>query len=131
MSLLQRLKERIASFMLGRHGPDNLGMFTLIAGLVCSILGSLTGIGLLSLIGFALYVCFVLYFLLRMGKKLRASGLKSCLTLENFFLLLTLGLIIGLAHFSGATLRRPNVSVWMSLVLALIYYATEVRKNEA
>ena len=56
MSLLQRLKERIASFMLGRHGPDNLGMFTLIAGLVCSILGSLTGIGLLSLIGFALYV---------------------------------------------------------------------------
>ena len=87
-------------------------------------------------LGFALYVCFVLYFLLRMGKKLRASGLKSCLTLENFFLLLTLGLIIGLAHFSGATLRRPNVSIWFSLVLALIYYATEIRdaeveKNEA
>ena len=51
--------------------------------------------------------------------------------MENFVRLLALGLIIGLAHFSGATLRRPNVSVWMSLVLALIYYATEVRKNEA
>ena len=56
MSLLQRLKERIASFMLGRHGPDNLGMFTLIAGLACSILGSLTGLALLSLVGMALYV---------------------------------------------------------------------------
>ena len=42
--------------MQNRHGPDNLGMFTLIAGLVASILGSFTGIGLLSLIGFALYV---------------------------------------------------------------------------
>ena len=82
-------------------------------------------------LGFALYVSFVLYFLLRVGRKLRKSGLRNCLTMENFFLLLTLGLIIGLAHFSGATLRRPNVSVWMSLVLALIYYATEVRKNEA
>ena len=51
-------------------------------------------------------------------------------------MLLTLGLIIGLAHFSGATLRRPNVSIWLSLVLALIYDATrtaesEVRENEA
>jgi hypothetical protein len=82
-------------------------------------------------LGFALYAAFVLYFLLRVGRKLRKSGLRNCLTMENFFLLLTLGLIIGLAHFSGATLRRPNVSVWMSLVLALIYYATEVRKNEA
>ena len=56
MSLLQRLKERIASFMLGRHGPDNLGMFTLVTGLASSILGSLTGIGLLSLLGLALYI---------------------------------------------------------------------------
>lgn len=56
MNFLQRLKESLARFMTGRHGPDNLGMFTLIAGLVCSLLGSFTGIGLLSLIGFALYV---------------------------------------------------------------------------
>ena len=40
-------------------------------------------------------------------------------------------LVIGLAHFSGATLRRPNVSIWLSLVLALIYYVTEVRREEA
>ncbi len=56
MSFLQRLKESLARFMTGRHGPDNLGMFTLIAGLACSILGSLTGFALLSLVGMALYV---------------------------------------------------------------------------
>ena len=43
MSFLQRLRETIMRFMQNRHGPDNLGMFTLIAGLVASILGSLTG----------------------------------------------------------------------------------------
>ena len=56
MGYLQRLKESFARFMQGRHGPDNLGMFTLITGLVCSLLGSFTGIGILSLLGFALYV---------------------------------------------------------------------------
>ena len=57
MSFFQRLKMSFARFMQGRHGADNLGMFTLITGLVCSLLGSFTGIGLLSLLGFALYVC--------------------------------------------------------------------------
>ena len=56
MSFLQRIRESLARFMQGRHGPDNLGMFTLITGLACSLLGSFTGIGLLSLAGFALYI---------------------------------------------------------------------------
>ena len=55
MGFLQRLKESFARFMQGRHGPDNLGMFTLITGLACSLLGSFTGIGILSLLGFTLY----------------------------------------------------------------------------
>ena len=56
MSFFQRLRMSLARFMQGRHGPDNLGMFTLITGLVCSLLGSFTRIGLLSLAGFALYI---------------------------------------------------------------------------
>ena len=40
-------------------------------------------------------------------------------------------LVLGLAHFSGATLRRPNVSIWLSLILALIYYVTEVLLHAA
>ena len=56
MNFLQRLRESLARFMIGRHGSDNLGMFTLLAGLACSLLGSFTGIGLFSLVGFASYV---------------------------------------------------------------------------
>ena len=39
-------------------------------------------------------------------------------------LLLCLMLQLGLAQFSGALLRRPNVSIYLSLVLGLIYYQT-------
>ena len=81
-------------------------------------------------LGLALYVGFMLYFLLRILRSVRAD-LKRSLTLENFAYLLCLFLIIGLAHFSGATLRRPNVSIWLSLVLALIYYVTEEHRDEA
>ena len=56
MSFLQRLKMSLIRFMQGRHGPDNLGMFTLVTGLVCSVIGSITGVGILSLLGTGLYV---------------------------------------------------------------------------
>ena len=69
MQFLQRLKERLAIFMQGRHGPDNLGMFTLLSGLVASLLGSFTGIGLFSLAGFALYVTTVFRMLSRNNTK--------------------------------------------------------------
>ena len=46
------------------------------------------------------------------------------MTLENFFLLLLFFLHVGLAQFSGSVIRRPNVSIYMSLVLALIAYKT-------
>ncbi len=80
-------------------------------------------------IGFGLYIAFVLYFLLRVFRTL-AKRFYQSFTLENFSYLLTFALITGLAHFSGAVLRRPNVSIWLSLVLALIYYVTEDHKNE-
>ncbi len=81
-------------------------------------------------LGFVLYLLFVLFFLWRVVKTVRKGFLKS-FTLENFALMLCLILVIGLAHFSGATLRRPNVSIWLSLLLALIYYNTEVTEYEA
>ena len=56
MMFMQKIKEGFIRFMQGRHGSDNLGMFTLIAGLVCSLVGSFTGIGLLSVLGLVLYV---------------------------------------------------------------------------
>ena len=73
MSFFQRLRMSLARFMQGRHGPDNLGMFTLITGLVCSLLGSFTRIDLLSLAGFALYI----WTLFRMFSRNHEARLKE------------------------------------------------------
>ena len=53
MTFWQKIKMGLARFMEGRHGADNLGMFTLISGLVISLLSSFTGIPLLSFVGLA------------------------------------------------------------------------------
>ena len=76
MSFLQRIRESLARFMQGRHGTDNLGMFTLITGLVCSLLASFTGIALLSLIGMALYIWTVFRMLSRINEKRWAENRK-------------------------------------------------------
>lgn len=56
MSFFQKIKMSLVRFMQGRNGADNLGMFTLILGLVLSLLSSFTGSGILSLLGLALYI---------------------------------------------------------------------------
>ena len=56
MSFMQKLRMSLARFMQGRNGPDNLGMFTLILGLVLSLAASFTGLAFLSYAGFAVYV---------------------------------------------------------------------------
>ena len=56
MSLLQRLRASLARLMAGRHGADEFSLALLIAGLVLSMLASFTRLGLLSLIGMALYI---------------------------------------------------------------------------
>ena len=52
----QNIKMRLAAFMQGRHGSDNLAMFLFFAGLACYILSLITGFGLFAFLGFALYV---------------------------------------------------------------------------
>ena len=74
-------------------------------------------------VGFGLYVAFILYFVFLILRRL-IQDFKGSLTMENFALLLCLVLQLGLAQFSGAVLRRPNVSFYLALVLALIYYKT-------
>ena len=56
MSFWNKIKASMAQWMTGRHGTDNLGIFTLIAGLVLSLAGSITGFGTLSFLGLALYI---------------------------------------------------------------------------
>lgn len=76
-------------------------------------------------LGFAMYAAFVLYFVFLVIRALITDFRRSYTPL-NYTLMLSLALQLGLAQFSGALLRRPNVSVYTSLVLALIYYQTTV-----
>ena len=76
-------------------------------------------------VGFAAYVGFLLYFCYLIVRRL-LRGFKTAFTADNFILLLTLILLVGIAQYSGAVLRRPNVSVYLSLVLGLIYFQTSV-----
>lgn len=74
-------------------------------------------------LGIGLYVAFMLWFVWLIIKRV-VKDFKGTVTLENFFLLITIGLHVGLAQFSGSVLRRPNVSIYMALILGLIYYKT-------
>lgn len=84
-------------------------------------------------LGFGLYMAFLLSYVWLILRRV-AKDFKGTLTLENFFLLLLYFLHIGLAQFSGSVIRRPNVSIYMSLVMALILYKTtalQSRKERA
>lgn len=79
-----------------------------------------------GIVGFGAYLCFLLYFAVLILRRL-FQNFKTAFTADNFILLITFVLLVGLAQFSGAVLRRPNVSVYMSLVLGLIHYQTCVK----
>ena len=76
MSFWQRIKESFARFMQGRHGPDHLGIFTLLTGLVFSLLGSFTGLILFSLLGFVLYILTLFRMFSRNHEKRSAENRK-------------------------------------------------------
>ena len=80
-------------------------------------------------VGLGLYVLLILGCLLRIPGTLRRDW-AGTLTEENLMLLLALGLQLGLAQFSGALLRRPNVSIYLALLLALIVYQTRAPRPE-
>ena len=76
MSFLQKIKLGLSRFMQGRHGADNLGMCTLISGLVISLVASFTGVPLLSFVGFARYVITLFRMLSRNQEKRFAENRK-------------------------------------------------------
>ncbi len=76
--------------------------------------------------GIAMYAAFILYFVYLIIRRLLVD-FKSAFTTNNFILLITFALLVGLAQYSGSVLRRPNVSIYFSVVLGLIYYQTAVK----
>ena len=76
MSFWSRIKSALVRFMQGRHGADNLSFFTLIAGLVISLLSSFLGSGLLSILGLGLYAWTLFRMLSRNNEKRLAENRK-------------------------------------------------------
>lgn len=56
MNFLSRLAEKMRIWMNGRNGADQLGIASMLTGLVLSLVGSFTRLGLVSFLGFGLYV---------------------------------------------------------------------------
>ena len=56
MRFLNDLSARLNRWMSGRNGTDQLGIFTLISGLILSMLGSILNLGIISFLGLVLYV---------------------------------------------------------------------------
>lgn len=69
----QKIKTGLANFMRGRHGADQFSTATLITGLVFTLLSSITGVGILSLLGFLLYI----YTIFRMFSRNNAKRISE------------------------------------------------------
>ena len=72
-------------------------------------------------VGFGLYLIFLAYFLILIIKTI-IKYFKDSYFFFNFILGIAYVLQLGLAQFSGAILRRPNASIYMALVIGLIFY---------
>ena len=82
MSFLSRLRSALARFMQGRNGADQFGMFTLISGLVISLLSSFLRLPVLGYIGLALYI-YTLYRMLSRNREKRIAENRKYLALSS------------------------------------------------
>ena len=77
-------------------------------------------------VGFAMFCLFLAYFALLILVAL-IKRFKDALTMETIMLGLSFVLLLGTAQLSGNVLRRPNVSIYLSLTLAYIYHVTTAK----
>lgn len=79
-------------------------------------------------IGFAVYLAFIGYFALLIIVGL-ITRFKKLFNIESGMVGVTFLLAMGASQFSGNVLRRPNASIYLSVILAYIYYLTAIREN--
>ena len=72
-------------------------------------------------VGFAAYVGFLLYIFIMILRH-AILDLRGTVGIRNMSLTVMLAVELGLAAFSGAILRRPNVSIYLALTVAMLYY---------
>ncbi len=76
MSILQKIKDKLHNFMLGRHGADELSLALLILGVVLSLLSSITRVGLFYLLSLAAYFISIFRMFSRNHAKRTAENMK-------------------------------------------------------
>ena len=76
-------------------------------------------------LGIASYILVTVYLFFRI-LRLVVKHFRESLTTFNFTILFCFVLQLGLAAFSGALLRRPNASVYLSLVIAQLWFQTKL-----
>ena len=81
-------------------------------------------------VGFAAYAGFLLYILIMILRH-AILDLRGTVSVRNMSLTVMFAVELGLAQFSGAILRRPNVSIYLALTAAMLYYinVTDFRKK--
>lgn len=72
----QKLKNSFRNFMIGRHGSDQLSFTLLIAGIVLSLLSSITGILIFYYLGLAGYIWSIFRMFSRNNAKRSAENYK-------------------------------------------------------
>jgi len=80
-------------------------------------------------VGLGLYIVFILYFVVIALKSIIIE--KGKVSLEKGMLGTALVLMLGTAQLSGNVLRRPNVSIYLSVMLAYLFViCVSKRKND-
>ncbi len=101
--------------MQGRNGADNLGMFTLITGLIVSLLSRFVGLPLLSFAGLGLYV-YTLFRMLSRDREKRMAENRKYLVLSSGFKTKSLQFVRRLKNRKDYKyFRCPNCKVLLRL----------------
>ncbi len=79
-------------------------------------------------IGMGLYLLFILYFAILAIIAL-FKNFKKVFTVETGLVGISIILMLGSAVFSGYVVQRPNVSIYLSLLLAVVYSITVFENN--
>ena len=79
-------------------------------------------------IGFALYAIYIMYFIYLIFKTFLKDK-KVIFDGEFIFLAVTLFMLLFGSEYSGALLRKPNANIYMSVLLALIYFKCTTDNN--
>lgn len=80
-------------------------------------------------VGLAMMVAFIGYFLYLIIKYL-IKDFRKYFTVEAGAFGIGLCLCLVYAYFTAGVLRRPNASIYMSVLLAVVYYLTQMRSEQ-